>query len=94
MTIKKVKNKVAMYLRNEFKVSLADAYKMAKVYAKAFSFSMVGDHILEALAQEAYHNKSLEEVMLKYFKLEHDYYYDEYHEELVSVYDAIPKDSE
>ena len=91
MTIKKAKNKIAIYLRNEFKVSLADAYKMAKAYAKAFSFSMVGEHILEGLAQEACYNESLKELMSKYFELRYDYYYDEFHEELVNVYDAILK---
>jgi hypothetical protein len=90
MTVKKVKNKVAMYLRKNFGVALPDAYKMGKIYAKTFVFYGV-DHVLEALAQEASYNKSLEEVMLKYFKLEHDYYYDEYHEEFVSVHNAIPK---
>ncbi len=91
MTIKKAKNKIGMYLHKSFGVSLPDAYKMGKVYARTFSFSTVGEDILDGLAQEAYHDESLKKVMSKYFDLSSDYYYDEYHEESVWVYSAVPK---
>ena len=78
-----------MYLR-KFGVSLPDAYKLGKAYAKAYSFSTV-DNILEALAREAEYDNSLKQVMSKYFELSYDYYYDEYHEEFVNIYDAVPK---
>lgn len=79
MTTKKVANKIAKFLRKNYRVNFGDSFKMGKKFAQNFSLNKLDGSILEALAQEAFFNTSFDKVFSRYFLYSVSSQYDSVH---------------